>query len=76
MYAVLVVRSRTLFFQRRPAVTLNGIDPDDVSFRIGSPHRAEASLCMTRFWYVRGHISSKKGPPWGGPFLRRFVVGY
>ncbi len=44
MYAVLVVRSRTLFFQRRPAVTLNGIDPDDVSFRIRSPHRAEASL--------------------------------
>ncbi len=75
MYADLVVGSRTLFFQRRPAVTLNGIDPDDVSFRIGSPHRAEASLCMTRFWYVRGHISSKKGPPWGGG-LRRFVVGY
>ncbi len=25
-------------------VTLNGIDPDDVSFWIRSPHRAEASL--------------------------------
>ena len=35
MYAVLVVRSRTLFFQRRPVVTLNGIDPDDVSFVSG-----------------------------------------
>jgi hypothetical protein len=37
-------------------VTLNGIDPDDVSFPIRSPHRAEASLPMTRFLCARGHI--------------------
>ncbi len=44
-------------------VTLNGIDPDDVSFRIGSPHRAEASLCMPFLSWVRGHFSFKEGPP-------------
>ncbi len=41
-------------------VALYDIDPHDVSFRIRSPHGAEASLHMTRFLCVRGHISSKK----------------
>ncbi len=56
-------------------VTLNGIDRDDVSFRIRSPHRAEASLCMSRVSCVRGHFSFKEGPPSGGG-LWWFVVGY
>ncbi len=41
-------------------VALNDINPDDVSFRIRSPHRAEASLCMPYVLCFCGHFSLKK----------------
>ncbi len=56
-------------------VAMNDVGLDDVSFRIRSPHRAEASLCRSRFLCFCGHIFSKESPPSGGE-QRRLVVGY